>query len=82
VPFGFVVLVILWYHLAGHSPRVVADRRNRARWFVTKTHPSYQDMISKLRKELVAAQYGADPADDPIPEDIKAIRLAWTEAAA
>jgi hypothetical protein len=37
VPFGFVVqsLVIVWYYLAGHSPRVVTDRRNQARWYVT-----------------------------------------------
>jgi hypothetical protein len=55
VAFGFVVqsLVIVWYHLAGHSPRVVADRRNRARWYVTKTHPCYQVMISKLRSDFV-----------------------------
>ena len=44
IPFGLFVqsLVIVWYHLAGHSPRVVTDRRNRARWYATKTHPSYQ----------------------------------------
>ncbi|MGF6889543.1 hypothetical protein ABIA39_009001 [Nocardia sp. GAS34] len=33
VPFGMLTqtLVILWYHLAGHSPAVVAERRRRAR---------------------------------------------------
>ncbi|GAA0616883.1 hypothetical protein GCM10010174_38640 [Kutzneria viridogrisea] len=29
-------LVVVWYHLAGHSPKVVADHRHRARWYTTK----------------------------------------------
>lgn len=75
-------LVIVWYHLAGHSPRLVADRRSRARWYTTKTHPSYQNMISKLRRVLIGAQYRADPPGDLTPEQIQAIRLAWADAAA
>lgn len=42
VPFGLLVqsLVIIWYHLVGHSPKVVTDHRGRARWYTTKTHPA------------------------------------------
>lgn len=56
-PFGMLTpsLVIIWCHLAGHSPRVVDEHRQRARWYTTKTHPSYQDMITKLRRVLIAA---------------------------
>lgn len=81
VPFGLFVqsLVIVWYHLAGHSPRLVTDRRRGARWYVTKTHPSYQDMISKLRRVLIAAQYRTDQVRDPTPEEMQTIRLAWTD---
>ncbi|MCX4095767.1 SDR family oxidoreductase [Nocardia sp. alder85J] len=52
VPFGMLtqIPVILWYHLAGHSPAVVAEHRTRARWYTTKTHPSYPGMLTKLRE--------------------------------
>ena len=83
-PFGVLVqsLVIIWYHLAGHSPRVVEEHRRWARWYTTKTHLSYQDMITKLRRVLIAAQFRADPQVDPTPEQLQAIRLAWADAAA
>ncbi len=75
-------LVVVWYHLAGHSPKVISEHRNPARWNTTKTHPSYHDMLIKLRRVLIAAQYRADPALPPTPEQIQAIRLAWADAAA
>ena len=71
-------LVIIWYHLAG----VVAEHRARAPWYATKTHPSYHDMITKLRRVPIAAQYRADPQLEPTPEQIRTIRLAWADAAA
>jgi hypothetical protein len=84
VPFGLQAqtLVVIWYHLAGHPPKVIAERRNRARWYTTKTHPSYRDMLIKLRRVLIAAQYRADQALQPTPEQIQTIRLAWADAAA
>ena len=75
-------LVIVWYHLVSHSPKVVTDRRERARWYTTKTHPSYSDMLIKLWRVLIAAQYRADPPGDLTPEQIQVIRLAWANAAA
>lgn len=74
--------MIVWYHLTGHHPTVVADRRTRARWYTTKTHPSYQDMLAKLRRVLIAAQYRADQAPEATPQEIQDIRLAWADAAA
>jgi hypothetical protein len=84
VPFGLFTqsLVIIWYHLAGHHPTVVTEHRRRARWYATKTHPSYHDMLIKLRRVLIAHEYRADPYADPTPEQIQAIRLAWADAAA
>lgn len=83
-PFAMLVqsLVIVWYHLAGHSPRVVEQYRQRARWYTAKTQPSYQDMLIKLRRVLIAAQFRADPLVEPTPEQIQAIRMAWVDAAA
>ncbi|GAA5179100.1 hypothetical protein GCM10023322_08060 [Rugosimonospora acidiphila] len=59
VPFGLYTqsLVIIWYHLAGHHAHLVRDRRDRAPWYTTKKYPSYLDMIVKLRRVLIAAQY-------------------------
>jgi hypothetical protein len=84
VPFALFAqsLVIVWYHLAGHHPTVVTDHRARARWYTTKTHPSYQDMLVKLRRVVIASEYCADPATGPTPEQIHTIRLAWADTAA
>jgi hypothetical protein len=68
-------LVIIWYHLAGHSPGVVAEHRARAPWYATKTHPRYHDMITKLRRVLIAARYRADPRVEPTPN--KFVPSAW-----
>jgi hypothetical protein len=84
VPFGLLTqsIVIIWYHLAGHHPAVAHERRNRAPWYTTKSCPSYTDMITKLRRVLIAAQYQPDAARQPTPEEIRAVRLAWAQAAA
>ena len=42
-----------------------------ARWYATKTHPSYREMLIKLRRVLIAAEYRADPQVDPTPEQIQ-----------
>jgi hypothetical protein len=84
VPFGLYTqtIVVIWYHLAGHHPSVVRDRRHRALWYVTKRHPSYQDMIVKLRRVLIAAQYQPEAPRQPTDEEIRAVHLAWAQAAA
>ena len=60
----------------------MTEHRRRARWYATKTHPSYHDMLIKLRRILIANEYRGDPQVDPTPEQIQAIRLAWAHAAA
>jgi hypothetical protein len=75
-------IVIIWYHLSGHHPAVVGERRARERWYVTKRQPSYLDMLVKLRRVLIAAQYLPEVADQPTPEEIRAVRMAWADAAA
>jgi hypothetical protein len=84
VPFALFIqsIVIIWYHLAGHSPAIARDRRDRAPWYATKTRPAYIDMITKLRRVLIAAQFHPGAARQPAPEEIRAIRLAWAQAAA
>jgi DDE superfamily endonuclease len=84
VPFGLIAhsVVVIWYHLAGHHPTVAQDRRHRAPWYTTKTCPSYADMVGKLRRVLIAAQFLPDLPHQPTPDEIRAVRLAWALAAA
>ena len=84
VPFALFTqsLVITWYHLAGHSPAVVRRRRAKAPWYPAKACPSYLDMITQLRRVLIAAKFNPGVPRPPAPEEIHAIHLAWAEAAA
>ena len=54
VPFGLIgfSVVTLWYALHGHAPDDVTSHRARARWYTTKTEPSYDDMAIKLRRVI------------------------------
>jgi hypothetical protein len=39
-------------------------------------------MIVKLRRVLIAAQYQPEVPDQPTHEEIRAVHLAWAQAAA
>ena len=58
MPFGLICFSIgtVWYALHGHAPEDVTGHRTRARWYTTKTEPSYDDMTIKLRRFIIAAQ--------------------------
>src|SRR5207249_1806383 len=59
VPFQFLCqsLVVVWYALYGHDPAVVKEHRARAPWYLSKADPSFADMLAKLRRVMIAAQY-------------------------
>jgi hypothetical protein len=59
VPFGLICLslVTIWYTAAGHTPADVTERRERSRWYTTKTEPSFDDMTIKLRRVIIAARF-------------------------
>jgi len=84
VPFGFLVhsMVICWYALAGHDPDDAARHRQDAPWYTTKTTPSYQDMLTKLRRTVIAAEFHPGTPRTPTPEETLAVHLAWANAAA
>jgi hypothetical protein len=58
-PFGLTCLslVTVWYALHGHSHDDALVHRARARWYTTKTEPSYDDMAIKLRRVIIAARF-------------------------
>ena len=59
VPFGLICfsVVTVRYALHGHTPDDVTGHRARARWYITKTEPSYDDMTINLRRVIIAARF-------------------------
>ena len=84
VPFQLAcqAITVCWYATAGHDPADVAHHRARAPWYTTKVQPSTADMAGKLRRVLIAARFKASRSDQPTPEEINVIRLAWEDLAA
>ena len=82
VPFGLTCLslVTIWYATAGHAPADVAEHRARARWYTTKTEPSYADMTAKLRRVIIAARFRHPAPHQATHEQIHAVHLAWAAA--
>jgi len=84
IPFQLAcqAIVVTWYATAGHDPADVDDHRARAPWYTTKAEPSTADMAAKPRRVLIAARFRASRPDQPTPEEINVIRLAWEGLAA
>jgi len=83
VPFQFLcmTLTILWYALAGHHPDVVSEHRARAPWYLSKANPSTADMLAKLRRTIIAAQYHPGRGQTPTSAEITQVQQAWAAAA-
>jgi hypothetical protein len=84
VPLGLLThtLVIVWYALAGHEPGDIDHRRRAAPWYTTKTEPSYEDMLIKLRRTLIAARFHPGTPRTPTTEETLAVHQAWANTAA
>ena len=84
IPFQLACQAITtcWYATAGHDPADVADHRARAPWHAGKAQPSTADIAAKLRRVIIAARFKASRPDQPAPEEISILRLAWEDAAA
>ena len=52
---------------AGYHPDDLLARRLAEPWYQTKTEPSFEDMITKLRKTLIVARFTPIPQASPIP---------------
>jgi hypothetical protein len=75
-----MTLAIIWYAASGHHPDVVAEHRGRAPWYLTKTTPSFADMLAKLRRVIIAAQFHPEQARTPTPAEIHQVQHAWAAA--
>jgi hypothetical protein len=84
VPVGLATetLAICWYATAGHHPDDVTAARSLAPWYHTKHQPSVADMLTKLRRVIIASQFHAEHPRPATDEEINLLRLAWEDAAA
>jgi hypothetical protein len=84
VPFGLVCysLAVVWYAQHGHDPTEVATHRTRSPWYQTKATPSAADMLAKLRRVLIAAQYRPGQLSAPTSAEILQVQAAWATAGA
>jgi hypothetical protein len=86
VPFGLICfsVVTIWYTLHGHAPQDVTGHRTRARararWYTTKTEPSYDDMAVKLRRVIIAARFHGPCPEQATPQETRAVLAAWAAA--
>ena len=82
VPFGLVCfsLAVVWYATCGHHPADLAARRARSPWYTTKHAPSVADMLAKLRRVLIAAQYQPGQPPTPTITEILQVQAAWAAA--
>jgi hypothetical protein len=84
VPFGLACLslAVCWYATTGHQPEDVTEHRTRRPWYRTKTNPSTADMLTKLRRVLIATRFQLTRPEQPTPAELHTIRLAWEDPAA
>ena len=73
-------VVTVWYALHGHTPDDVAGHRTRARWYTTKTEPSYDDMTVRLRRVIIAARFRSPCPEQATPQETRAVLAAWAFA--
>lgn len=84
VPFGLFChsLLIIWYALHGHATSDTAHRRTAAPWYRSKTQPSTLDMLTSLRRQIIAARFLPSTPRPATTEEILEIQQAWALAAA
>jgi hypothetical protein len=84
VPFALLTstLIIIWYARHGHHRAGPAARRHAQPWYPAKTEPAFEDMLTQLRRVLIAARISKGSAAHPTPEQTKAVLAAWHAAAA
>jgi len=84
VPFALLTctLIVVWYARHGHHRAGITARRHAQPWYPAKTEPAFEDMLTQLRRVLIAARISKGSAASPTPEQTKAVLAAWHAAAA
>ena len=84
VPFGLFChsLLIIWYTRHGHPTADVAHRRASAPWYGSKAEPATLDMLTSLRRQIIAARFLPPSPRPATTEEILEVQQAWALAAA
>ncbi|WP_204301783.1 IS701 family transposase [Actinoplanes campanulatus] len=82
VPIGLITqtLVTVWH--TRHGTDTVTARRAEAPWYRSKTQPAYHDMIIQLRRVMITARILGPNPDQPTPQQIHDVILAWEQTTA
>jgi hypothetical protein len=84
VPFGLFChsILILWYALHGHHLTDTAQRRAAAPWYRSQAEPSTLDMLTTLRRQVIAARFMPPSPRPATTQEILEVHQAWALAAA
>jgi hypothetical protein len=84
VPFALLTstLIITWSARHGHHRASITARRHAQPWYHAKTEPAFEDMLTQLRRVLIAARISKGSGAHPTPEQTQAVLAAWHAAAA
>jgi hypothetical protein len=69
-------------HCTATDPGIVADRRIHAPWYPSKTDPSFADLLTALRRTLIAARFTGSRPAQPTNAEIRQVQRAWALTAA
>lgn len=75
-------LLIIWYTPHSHDTNDVAHRRVSVPWYRTKTEPSTLDVLTKTRRQIIAAKFLPASPRPATTQEILDIQQAWALAAA
>ena len=83
-PFAVLVhtLIIIWYARHGHPRQAVTARREAQAWYHAKAEPAFEDMVTQLRRTMIAARISGGSPAQPTPEQTREVLAAWHAAAA
>ena len=48
---------MIWYARSSHDPQPITDHHAHRCWYTTNTGPSFEDMVIKLRRVIIAARF-------------------------
>jgi hypothetical protein len=84
VPFGLFCysILVVWYALHGRATNDVATRRTAAPWYRSKTEPATADMLTALRRQVIAARFLPSTPRPATTQEILEVQQAWALAAA
>jgi hypothetical protein len=75
-------LIVIWDAISGHRPEIVTERRIAAPWYLSKTGPSFADMLAALRHTMIATRCMPIRPAQPTRAEIRQVQHAWALAAA